>query len=387
MKTMVKWHTFDCFIIKQTSGPEIAVMVFDAYTLRDLATVSRLADEEQGYQRIINNRKLAAIKRYVESPGAVLPTGIVLATGDKAGYIVIEDRKAINGSDKMWAAKIKVKQAGDYKPFLVIDGQHRLFGITSSKLSPYPVPATVLLDAPKIVQMANFEVINNKATRIQSAHLNELRALMFDITPSDTTDLNDLLGQLGAKNLSSSSLVSELNGSGMVFEGILDFPSNQKAGFVSSTTLVQCIERSREGGFLHYFAEEDDDHLTAYNSLWHGIRLKFLKRWKFEVELFDQFSRGKLNKAEARRGQCLLHSASIAVLGQIADKELASATFRPRWMDDPNQIASLVENEIFAAISEKMWDDKDLQIDNTSKGRQALKSHIEKQMISQTVRK
>ena len=83
-----RWLTFDCFILRQGSkGPEIALFPIDAYALQDLATVSRIADERRGYQRIINPRKLAAIRRYVEIPEAVLPTGIVLASGERPGII------------------------------------------------------------------------------------------------------------------------------------------------------------------------------------------------------------------------------------------------------------------------------------------------------------
>src|SRR5262249_19755399 len=152
---------------------------------------------------------------------------IVLATGDKPDIVKITDRRPIGETGRIWSAKLSVKLIDGYKPFLVIDGQHRLFGVTSSKLTPYPVPVTVLLDASNLVQMAHFEIINNKATRIPTAHLNELRGLMFNLSSDDENRLNSLLGQLGVTNLNASALVSELNGPTMIFEGILDFPSNK----------------------------------------------------------------------------------------------------------------------------------------------------------------
>src|SRR6266404_3272959 len=128
MATKSNWLSFDCFIFRQgLRGPEIAVFPIDAYALQNLSTISRIADEEKGYQRIINPRKLAAIRRYVETPEAVLPTGIVLATGDKPGLVKIVDRKAIGDTGQIWSAKLQVQENPKYKPFLVIDGQHRLF--------------------------------------------------------------------------------------------------------------------------------------------------------------------------------------------------------------------------------------------------------------------
>src|SRR4051812_40668643 len=146
MKIKSQWFSFDCFILKQGyNAPEIATFAIDAYDLQNLAAVSRIADEREGYQRIINPRKLASIRRYVEIPEAALPTGIVLASGDKSGYVEISGRQPIGDTGRIWSAKLRIKLSSDYRPLLVIDGQHRLFGITSSKISPYPVPVTLLL--------------------------------------------------------------------------------------------------------------------------------------------------------------------------------------------------------------------------------------------------
>jgi hypothetical protein len=158
-------------------------------------------------------------------------------------------------------------------------------------------------------------------------------------------------------------------------------PLLRQAGFVSSNTLVQNVERSREGGFLSFLEEDNDDHLTAYNALWLGIRKKFAKRWQHEVGLFEQFARGEKNKSEARAELKLLHSGSIAVVGQIADKELASSSYRGKWREDPNRVMNLVAVEIFAALPENFWDNNKLEVDNTGKGRGRLRKEIEETMV------
>lgn len=381
MKTKEKWHSFECFIIKQgESAPEIATFAIDAYTLQTLSTVSRINDESKGYQRIINPRRTAAIRRFVEIPEAILPTSIVLATGDKPGFVKVSARSPIGETGKIWSATLKIKESSAYKPILVIDGQHRLVGITSSRHSPYPVPVTLLLDANLLVQMAHFEVINNKATRIPASHLNELRGMMFEQSAEDEEKLNSLLGQLGVRSLSSPAMVSELNGLNMIFEGILDFPSN-KAGFVSSNTLRGLIDKSRSSGFLKYLPEDDDDDLRAYNSLWVGVSRKFSTRWKLETGLFQKFAAGETKKANVKSSQRLLHSASMSVIGSIADNELASASYRKKWLDNPTIIADLVQKEILGRIPSDFWEDSKLLIDNTSKGRDALRKTLEAQML------
>lgn len=381
MKNKQEWITCDCFIFKQgEKGPEMATFVINAYDLQDVATVSRIADQQRGYQRLINPRKLAAVRRYVEVPEAVLPTAIVLATGDKSGFVEVSARRPIGDTGRIYSAKIRIKCSDEYKPLLIIDGQHRLYGITSSKLAQYPVPVTLLLEAGKLVQMAHFEIINNKATRIQTAHLNELRAMMFTLTAEDESKLNSLLGQLGVASLSSSALVSELNGPAMVFEGILDFPSN-KAGFVSSNTLRELVEKSRSGGLMKYLPDDDNEDLRAFNAVWIGISKKFSARWKLETDLFQKYADGGAKRAEVKSSQRLLHSASLSVMGSIADNELASSSFRKKWIDEPLVIAELVQREIFANVPDKFWDDPELRIDNTSSGKKDLAKLLEEQMI------
>jgi DGQHR domain-containing protein len=381
MTTKEKWLSFDCFIIKQgDKAPEIATFAIDAYTLDSISTVSRITDPSKGYQRIINPRRLVAIRRFVEIEEAILPTSIVLATGDKPDFIKISSRTPVGESGRIWSAKLKIKQSPNYKPLLVIDGQHRLCGIISSKHSPYPVPVTLLLGANRLVQMAHFEVINNKATRIPAAHLNELRGMMFDLSESDESKLNTLLGQLGVRSLSASALVSELNGPNMIFEDILDFPSNT-AGFVSSNTLRGLIDKSRSSGFLKYLQEDADEHLRAYNALWVGVSQKFAARWKLETDLFQRAAAGEVKKNTVKSSQRLLHSASISVIGSIVDNELASSTFRKEWLENPAVIAKLVQRDIFSKVPTGFWDDPNLSIDNTSKGRDTLRRTLEEQML------
>jgi DGQHR domain-containing protein len=380
MNTKSSWLTYDCLVLRQgAKSPEVAVFAIDAYELQELATVSRIADENRGYQRLINPRKLAAIRRYVEIPEAVLPTGIVLASGEKPGLLRIEGRELVGSSGKIWTARLRIKRDPKYKPLLVIDGQHRLYGITSSTLSPYPVPVTVLIGASTLVQMAHFVIINNKATRIETAHLNELRGMMFKSTSTDEEQLKSLLAQLGVASLDSSALVSELNGPGMVFEGILDFPSN-KGGFVSSNILRQLVERSRGSGLLNYIPE-DEDYLRAYNALWKGVSKRFSDRWRYELDLFSKFGKGKVKKSEVKKNQRLLHSASLFVLGQIADNELASSSIRKKWLEDLGRVSDLVQREIFGKVPEDFWNDSTLLIDNTSKGRKQLRKQLEEKMI------
>ena len=132
---------------------------------------------------------------------------------------------------------------------------------------------------------------------------------------------------------------------------------------------------------MKYLPDDDNEDLRAFNALWTGISKKFSTRWKLETDLFQKFADGGAKKAAVKASQRLLHSASLFVMGSIADNELASSSFRKKWLDEPLLIAELVQKEILGKVANKFWDNPDLRIDNTSSGKKELFKLLEEQMI------
>jgi hypothetical protein len=108
--------------------------------------------------------------------------------------------------------------------------------------------------------------------------------------------------------------------------------------------------------------------------------MKFSKRWKYELSLFQKFANGEIKKGAVKADQRLLHSGSVSVLGDIADTELSSKTVRKKWLDDPSLIAEIIQKDIFEKVPANFWDNKDVLIDNTGKGRDSLRKVIDEQM-------
>jgi DGQHR domain-containing protein len=373
-----KWHRFDCTIIKQgKDAPEIAVFACDAYDLYDISTISRITDPEKGYQRIVNKRRKTQLSKFIEISQAALPTAIVIGINTKPLYCRITSRRKIPGAINRWTATLRLRSHKGYKPCLIIDGQHRLEGIVNSSKETYPVAVTGLLDASKLVQMSNFYIINNKATRVSTAHTNELLGAMAELTQHDKDQLQLLLNQLGVKNIDAQAFVSELNEPGMAFSGLLDFPSN-RVQLVSSRELRNLIETSRRVNFLSFIQDDDSLQLGCYNDLWLGVQDSFADRWKFERSLAEDVAAKRQGKKKLNAEKKLFHSGSIAVLGTEIDKQLASLPYRRLWQPESSRIRDLVAKDILKNVPKNFWDS--LQVENTQKGKQDLLASLQQCM-------
>lgn len=374
-KKTSNWYEFPCQIIRQgVSAPQVAIFSANAYDIAELSTVSRVSEEQEGYQRIVNKRRAFALTKYVDIPESVIPTSIVLAAEKNNEYIKIDKLEQINGSENQWSAILKLRVFEGKKPCLVIDGQHRLEGIINSVHSTYPIPITLLLDADIVTQMLHFIIINNKATRIPTSHINELMGSISKLSLGEEKRLQVLLGQLGVKSISDETFVAELNGEDKVFANLLDFPSN-KLQLISSASLKGLIKTSRSSGFLSYIEDDDYKQLIAFNLLWEGIKNKFLTRWELEKSLGEDFSNKKIKKPELNKNKKLFHSGAITVLGKIVDRELSSVSYRKIWTDNIEKVPEIVEKNILAKLPVKFWDK--VIVDNTSKRKKELISEIE----------
>lgn len=294
-------------------------------------------------------------------------------------FCQIVGKTAVPGTSNRWNATLKLRNAKGYKPCLIIDGQHRLAGIINSSRDTYPVAVTGLLDPSLLVQMSNFYVINNKAARVSTAHTNELLGAMADLSSTDKNQLDAILGQLGIKNIDAQAFVSALNESGMVFSGLLDFPSN-KLQLVSSLELKNLIDTSRRVNFLSFIEDDDPLQLTCYNNMWKGVKEAFLDRWNLELAIAQDVIDKKRPKQDLNTNKKLFHSGAIAVLGMELDKQLASLPYRRKWQSEPSAIMQIVSTDILGSVPKTFWNDK--QIDNTAKGKREFQLILEKSLLS-----
>jgi len=373
---MVLWKEFPCQIIKQSSGPEIAVFTCDAYELNDLSTISRLGEDSEGYQRVLNKRKRNQISEYVNSPSSILPTSIVAAANHDEELVKIEKKDLIEGSENRWYGVIKLRTLKGKKPCLIIDGQHRLKGIISSAKIDFPVSVNLLLNTPTVLQILHFIIINTTATKIQNAMLNELKADIAKLTKKEEDELDSLLQQLGVESITDESFVSLLNDATMIFGNMLDYKTN-KIRYISSETIKKSISKSRKDGFLSLIEEDSNKQLLAYNYAWTGVKKAFKKRWDFEIDLAKKAYDTKNKNVKIKDlnlEKKLFHTGSLTVLSEILDTELMARSNRRKWLNDLEKIEVIIY-QLLKSVPNSFWEE--ISVDNTSKGRVSFEKSMD----------
>lgn len=151
-------------------GPALASFVAPAGDIEQWADVNRLTHDEAatGHQRIRSESRVRAITRFLElDQRNAIPTSLVVAL-----------RLPDLGEPPMGqCGQIEIPDDVEDPPGLVIDGQHRMFGVAAHDGS-IPLNVVALLN-PEDEEIAfQFLVINSKASKVPTDHV-KLLALHY----------------------------------------------------------------------------------------------------------------------------------------------------------------------------------------------------------------
>jgi DGQHR domain-containing protein len=204
----------------------------------------RVENPIDGFQRLLDERRAKSIARYIDAGFGTVPGAVVLSAQTRAHLSYDRETGAL-GFRK------------DPKAFLIIDGQHRVFGFKLAKTS-VNVPV----------------VIYNKLTRAQECRL------FMDINTKQRPVPNELL--LDIRRLSEVETESEallhnvfdlfLTRKDSALAGYLS-PAERKKGMISRVTFNAAL-RSIRGAFVDASPEEVYKALNAYlRACRHGLGL------------------------------------------------------------------------------------------------------------------
>lgn len=124
---------------------------------------NREEDPEKGFQRVLNRRRAEDIASYLDGAVGSIPTNIVLSAQAEA--------------DLTWdPSKKTLKFRRVQKAFLVLDGQHRLFGYGLTK-KKHRVPVAIYCGLSKAEEVALFIDINTTQRGVPAALLLDIKQL------------------------------------------------------------------------------------------------------------------------------------------------------------------------------------------------------------------
>ncbi len=147
-------------------GPNRIVYSFavDGKRLPEFTTVSRIhrADEGTlcGYQRPEALAHVRAIKRYLESPNALMLNALVVAF-DPRVYFEPLTGPAEEGGSRPGHLVVPLVQGDEEKPGWLVDGQQRSAALRDAEIESFPIPVVGFITGDVAEQRAQFILVNN----------------------------------------------------------------------------------------------------------------------------------------------------------------------------------------------------------------------------------
>jgi DGQHR domain-containing protein len=296
------------FRLKQRNDPvAVSFFVFPALP-KDIirwSTVDRLEEREGGVQRRISDARLRSIARFfVLETINVIPTSVVLAFPPGVSKFSPLSTEEFNADLMLCEGLIEeCCQWGTLsfefdpdkplieRPAFVVDGQHRLFGMSRVENENLPILVSALIDAEPNEQAFQFIVINNKVTRVPS---DLVRSLIVDFDEDSLQKrLETARVSLRAQALLVAIIDDEIESP--LFE-MIDWERRRGGGrpAVKPTAIEDSLKYIRRR--FHVFDEDEDALIDFFFAMWHGVKNTYSVLWEqiknhiFENAGFKTFS-------------------------------------------------------------------------------------------------
>jgi DGQHR domain-containing protein len=285
---MVNKTYFGCRVAQRGKGNGVEFVVFVANTkdVMKWAGIRRVGEHEKGTQRIITESRVRAIKRFLDSDkNNTIPVGIVVAFGRDAARFEsfqsmintcipeVDTRNRV--SDKVdWGTlsfQFNPDSESYERPALIVDGQHRVFGMSEVQDEDIPILIVALIDSTPEEQAFQFVVINNKAAKVPTENVKAILASF------DEPSLQSRLLDAGVSYGNVSSTLRDINEQEeSPFRKLLIWPlSDKKEGRIQLTTIETCLRYIRN----EFKLEEEDTLKEMFLAIWRSATKKFDDLW------------------------------------------------------------------------------------------------------------
>jgi DGQHR domain-containing protein len=282
-------------------GPNRRLYSFavDGKRLPEVATVSRIHRQHEGslagYQRPEVLAHVKAIRRYLESPDALMLNALVVAFDPR---VIFEPADGVKGDDACRVGYLLLPLVGEdeEKPGWIVDGQQRSAAIRDADLQSFPVPVVGFITDDVREQRSQFILVNNTKP-LPTGLINEL-------LPSTEGELP--VGLLRRRY--PAILLEHLNfRPESPLRGVIRTPT-VITGVIKDTSILKMLEASITDGALYRFRDpvtgggDTEAMLELLFDFWEGVASVWPDAWGLPPR------------------KCRLsHGAGIAALGYLLD--------------------------------------------------------------------
>jgi DGQHR domain-containing protein len=271
----------------------------DGKRLPEITTVSRIHRQEQGalggYQRPEVLAHVKAIRRYLESPGALMPNALVVAFDPRVVFEPSGDFECDENS-RVGYLVIPLVADADARPGWLVDGQQRSAALREADLESFPVPVVAFITGDVREQRSQFILVNNTKP-LPSGLINEL-------LPATEGELPAAL----LRRRYPAVLLEQLNFRvESPLRGLIRTPT-MITGVIKDTSMLKMLEASISDGALYRFRDaatgegDTEAMLELLFDFWEAVASVWPDAWGL-----------------APRNSRLSHGAGIAALGYLLD--------------------------------------------------------------------
>lgn len=318
--------TYECLVAKQRStagAPTFLLFHAPAGEVLQWAAIRRLEQEPGAPQRQTSPAKVKAIKRFLETDDRnTIPSSVILTLELGAGQFTAPVQDSSVGRIQFdW-------NEGDVRPGLVIDGQHRLYGVNEfSEITEVNIVA--ISGADDMEKAFQFLVINNKASKVSLDHIRALalhyeEGALKERLRTARLNLDANVGFVGLVN----------DGEDSPFCGMISWPLTPADNRIVTPSSIEAsltyIQQQKVKDF-----ESDDVLLEFFYAIWRQIHTRWPDIWNVKSRLLSKVG-------------------VICVTQYMTDALTASYDMGRLDISDPDQVSGLVD-EILANQERKFW--------------------------------
>ncbi len=356
-KTTIRRFEYDALKYSQrgegkskSQGPAFLLFHASAADLKEWADVDRLEPaNRRGAQRPLRELKVKKIAKFLRQDSRnTIPTSVVVAVDEGAVTFTSTGGHGRTGQH----GTLTITKRGDAKPGLIIDGQHRVYGVATFSANTH-VNVVAILGGDDAERAFQFVVINNSGTRISRDHVKALN-LNYDKDKLNNRLIKSAGLTLGIREDRYDDLQT-VDGQ-PPFKGLLKFPTNRK-GFIPPNAIELALNETVDRAALLGI---DQLEVDVFLAIWSAIKAA-------RPEIFNANSH-LLKKVP-------IYALTVYILESMVAVSRASDDHDPVDFTVEAAINDLVAR-LFLRIPEELWTvewrEKEGKELDTSGGRQKL---------------
>jgi DGQHR domain-containing protein len=316
---------FGCYVQQRESknAPAFFVFVSRIKALRKWAGIRRIEDEPGGTQRVLRPARKRAITRFLKANDTnTIPNSILLAFQEGMTNFRPIDSTLNNGIKDIdiynrcgplveWGIlsfQYEEDAPEHLRPALIVDGQHRIFGMSEFVPEDLPVVAVAILNASTIEQAFQFVVINNKATRVPTDNVKAI------IAGLDDQVLSERLLTAGVAYGDISPILRDINDlPESPFQNLLDWPHNREGNRLVPLTAIEAMIRYLRIVFSRQLEEDESSLLQVFCDIWTAVKEAYPELWGYDNVFMTKVNLVALNEFIVERIKTLWELAVIDI--------------------------------------------------------------------------